>query len=606
VPTVVERFVGDASTPIGEAGRGFSTRSVMATAGCAFVAVGAAGTVGVALAAAALGAVAAGLVGRRSAREAARTHAAEHDLRERIATLEAVVEASPVGVNVVGRDGRLRLTNPAMSRILGYDPDERRDRPHHEMMHPEERAAADAALDRLFRRELDELVTQRRIRHADGRWLTLESRARVVLDADDNATGVVVTTHDATEHVELVRAQAEAREAAEVANRSKSEFLSRMSHELRTPLNAVLGFAQLLEMDELADEQREAVEHILKAGRHLLDLINEVLDISRIETGNMSLSPEPVQVADVVGDALAIVRPLADRAGIRLRSDTGAWADRWVLADRQRVQQVLLNLLSNAIKYNRPDGAVTVSCEPAVVAEPAGAPERLRIAVVDTGLGLGDGELARLFVPFDRLGAEQRDIEGTGMGLAVSRRLAEAMGGAVDVTSTPGVGSTFWIELPIAEAIDAGASRPPPVAAPVAVALSEERHTVLYIEDNLANLTLMERLLAHRADIALLPAMQGRLGLELARRHRPVLVLLDLHLPDTGGEAVLRELRSDADTADIPVVIITADATPGQERRLLAAGAASFLSKPFDVPTLLDLLDHTLPAAPPTAPTAPA
>jgi PAS domain S-box-containing protein len=565
----------------------------MAAHGVGFVAVGVGGTVVVvALVVAAVGGFAAVLAARRATAALATARAAEHDVRERIATLEAVVEASPVGVNVVGRDGTLRLTNPAMSRILGYHRDERRDRPHHEMMHPDEQAAADAALDRLFRRELDELVTQRRIRHADGRWLTLESRARVVLDGDDNATGVVVTTHDATEQIELARALVEARDAAEDANRSKSEFLSRMSHELRTPLNAVLGFAQLLEMDDLAAEQREAVEHILKGARHLLDLINEVLDISRIETGNLALSPEPVRVADVIGDALALVGPLADRAGIALVADTLTWADRWVLADRQRVQQVLLNLLSNAIKYNRPDGTVTAACDEA-------GPGRLRITVSDTGRGLGDDERARLFVPFDRLGAEQRDIEGTGMGLAVSRHLAEAMGGTLDLTSTPGVGSTFWIELPATEPVDVRVPAPPPEAAarPVAPAASEQ-HTVLYIEDNLANLTLMERLLAQRTDVAVVPAMQGRLGLELARRHRPVLVLLDLHLPDIAGDAVLRELRGDAETADIPVVVISADATPGQERRLLAAGATAYLSKPFDVAVLLDVLDHTLPARP--------
>jgi PAS domain S-box-containing protein len=549
--------------------------------------------IGAALGGVVLGGLVVGLALRRSLGELARARDEAHDLRERVATLEAVVDASPVGVNVVDREGRLRLANAAMSRILGYDPDERRDRPHHEMMHPDDRGEADVALDRLFRRELDELVTQRRIRHADGRWLTLESSARVVLDEDDNATGVVVMTHDATEQAELSRAQAAARDAAEAANRSKSEFLSRMSHELRTPLNAVLGFAQLLELDDLEDDQREAVEHILKAARHLLDLINEVLDISRIETGDLTLSPEPVLVDDLVRDALSLVAPLAERAGIALVVEPGPAAACWVRADRRRVQQVMLNLLSNAIEYNRPDGTATVAC----VRVGDGA-TRLRITVSDTGPGLDADELARLFVPFERLGAAERDNEGTGNGLALSRRLAEAMGGSVDLTSTPGVGSTAWVELPVTQAVAEryGHTRATP-ARPVAVAAGADRRPVLYVEDNLANLTLMERLLAHRADVSLVPALQGRLGLDLARRHRPVLVLLDLHLPDIGGEQVLRELRADPDVGRVPVVVISADATPGMERRLLAAGADAFLSKPFDVPELLALLDRTLPPA---------
>ncbi len=545
-----------------------------------------------------VGGLGAGRAGRRSRHALARAEREAHDLRERVATLEAVVDASPVGVNVVDRDGRLQLANAAMSRILGYDPDARRDRPHHEMMHPDDREGADDALDRLFRRELDELVTQRRIRHADGRWLTLESRARVVLDDDGNATGAVVTTHDATEQIELVRAQAAARDAAEAANRSKSEFLGRMSHELRTPLNAVLGFAQLLELDDLSDEQRESVEHILKGARHLLDLINEVLDISRIETGDLTLSPEPVLVADIVRDALALVAPLAERAGIALVVEPEGDGEQWVRADRRRVQQVLLNLLSNAIKYNRPDGTVTVAWRPSV-----DDPASLRITVTDTGPGLGPDQLARLFVPFERLGAAERDIEGTGIGLTVSRRLAEAMGGTLDLTSTVGAGSTAWVELPATRAVGERYDhvRPAPVQ-PVDQSPGVERRPVLYIEDNLANLALMERLLTHRADVTLIPAMQGRLGLDLARRHRPALVLLDLHLPDIGGEQVLRELRADPDVGRVPVVVISADATPGQERRLLGAGADAYLSKPFDVPALLELLDRTLPPGSPLAP----
>lgn len=381
---------------------------------------------------------------------------------------------------------------------------------------------------------------------------------------------------------ERKRAEAE----ADRANRAKSEFLSRMSHELRTPLNGILGFAQLLAMDALSPEQREAVEHILKGGRHLLTLVNEVLDIARIEAGKLSISLEPVLVREVLQAALDLVRPQAAERGIRLPDHVGC--DRYVTADRQRLQQVLLNLLSNGVKYNRDGGMVGVTCEEA----PEG---RLRIRVSDTGPGIAPALLARLFTPFDRLGAEQAGIEGTGLGLALSRRLVEAMQGSLSVASEPGVGSTFIVDLALAAA--------PPATAGAAEAVPADsagptRGTVLYVEDNVANLSLFERILKRRPGVALLSAMQGSQGLELARAHRPDLVVLDVHLPDVSGEEVLARLRADDRTRDIPVVILSADATPGQARRLSRYGIAAYLTKPVDVGEILALLDTTLGSAP--------
>ncbi len=378
--------------------------------------------------------------------------------------------------------------------------------------------------------------------------------------------------------------QRDAQRLAEDANRAKSEFLSRMSHELRTPLNAVLGFGQLLETDDLSGSQRDAVDHILKGGRHLLDLINEVLDISRIEAGELSLSPEPVLAAELVGDAVDLMRPLADQRGIQLVVDSSGVCDCYVFADRQRAKQVLLNLLSNAIKYNRPRGSVAVACEQSEAT-------RLRIRVTDTGTGIPAERLGQLFIPFERLGAEHTREEGTGIGLALSKRLAEAMGGTLTAASTLGQGSTFTVELPRVEGpveryerLNGGTR---PVAEPAA-----RGQVVLHIEDNLSNLTLVERVLAQRPGVEVVAAMHGRLGLELAREHHPVLVLLDLHLPDLGGEQVLQRLRDDPATASIPVVIVSADATPGQIQRLLSAGAAGYLTKPIDVRELLRLVDE--------------
>ncbi|MDQ1457239.1 MAG: hypothetical protein QOH28_2859 [Actinomycetota bacterium] len=380
-----------------------------------------------------------------------------------------------------------------------------------------------------------------------------------------------------------------AREAADVANRSKSSFLSRMSHELRTPLNAVLGFAQVLDLDDLDPNQQEAVDQILRGGKHLLGLINEVLDISRIETGDLALSSESVLVSDVVGETVDLIRPLADQRSIQVHADHHVCENIHVFADRQRLKQILLNLLSNAVKYNRLHGSVTISC-----ARPD--PTHLRIRVADTGPGIRGEQLGKVFVPFERLGAERTDIEGTGIGLALSRRLAEAMGGTVDLESVPGEGSTFWVELPLVEGpVERYERLRGDHTQPQAVSSTDERRqTLLYIEDNLANLKLVQRVVAHRNDVDIIPAMQGRLGLELATEHQPALILLDLHLPDIPGDQVLQELRSNCATASIPVVVVSADATLGQQQRLLSAGALAYLTKPYEVQELLRIIDEAL------------
>lgn len=381
----------------------------------------------------------------------------------------------------------------------------------------------------------------------------------------------------------------QARTAAERANHAKSEFLSRMSHELRTPLNAVLGFAQLLSMDPLTEEQQDSINHILKAGHHLLGLINEVLDIARVEAGRLSMSPEPVEIAEVVSETLDLIQPLAAGRNIHISRPVPGGRTIHVHADRQRIKQVLINLLSNGVKYNSPGGRVTVSWEQMPF-------DRLRIHVRDTGPGIAPQHLDRLFVPFDRINADQTGEEGTGLGLALSQRLAEAMGGTLSVESTLGEGSIFTLDLrvvpsPVAQArviIDSTAVQP------MLEATDEVSHCVLYVEDNLSNLTLIERVLGRRHDIRLIPAMQGRVGLELAREHRPDAILLDVHLPDILGDEVLRQLKREPATRDIPVVVISADATPRQIERLMAAGAQDYLTKPLDVNRLLAVLDQTL------------
>jgi signal transduction histidine kinase/ActR/RegA family two-component response regulator len=381
-------------------------------------------------------------------------------------------------------------------------------------------------------------------------------------------------------------ARREAQEAAEAANHAKSVFLSRMSHELRTPLNSILGFGQLLELEDLGDGQRDSVGQILKGGRHLLALINEVLDISRIEAGELSLSPEPVLVSDLIQEAVDLIRPSVKHRGIQLVVDRSGVCDCYVFADRQRFKQVLLNLLSNAVKYNRPRGTIALSCRQLT-------DTRISVSVADTGYGIAAERLGLLFIPFERLGVEGGDVEGTGIGLALSKRLAEAMGGTVSATSTLGQGSTFTLELPRVEGPVERYERLNGDRQPSAASTSRS-HRILHIEDNLSNLKLIEKIFAQRSDVEVVAAMHGSLGLELAHENRPSLILLDLHLPDIDGEQVLQRLRDDPITASIPVVIVSADATPGQIQRLLAAGATSYITKPIDVRELLDVFDRTV------------
>jgi signal transduction histidine kinase/CheY-like chemotaxis protein len=391
-----------------------------------------------------------------------------------------------------------------------------------------------------------------------------------------------------SENAERRRAEADlaaAKGSAEQANLAKSMFLSRMSHELRTPLNAILGFSQLLDMADLEADHADDVRRILVAGRHLLELINELLDIGRIEAGELTMSPEPVGVADALSDALELIRPLADARSIRVSMDDRVDGHH-VQADRQRLKQVLLNLLSNAVKYNTEGGHVTLTCS-----ETAGG--MLRIGVSDTGPGITPAEMERVFAPFDRLGRQDGDVEGTGLGLMLSKGLMEAMDGHLDVESVPGEGSTFTIELPLVES---------PLALLDAYPLGsvedhtplDGQHTILYIEDNLSNLKLIERLFERRPQVRLLSTMQATQGIELARQHLPALILLDLHLPDMGGEEALRRLRADPLTKQIPVIVVSADATSSNTRRLLQAGAFDYLTKPLDMARFLDVIDMAL------------
>ncbi len=534
-----------------------------------------------------------------NARDVTEQRAAEAALQRSEEHFRRLIENGSDLLLISAPDGTLSYVSPSAERLLGWHPTELLGKSPADVVHPDDLETLWSGMQRILGEPGAVRSVSWRIRHRDGTWRTIEAIGRT-LAADSAAEGVVANGRDVTEQraaeaaLRQAKAEAEtAREEAERANRAKSEFLSRMSHELRTPLNSILGFAQVLEDLELPAEYRGGVRHILHGGRHLLNLINEVLDIARIEAAQQPMSIEPVRAEGVIREAIDIVRPLAEQRGIWVAELPHPSAQRFVRADRQRLTQVLLNLLSNAVKYNRPEGAVRIGCEPVRGAD---GQESLRIRVHDQGAGIDAALRDQLFVPFARLGAEHTGVEGTGLGLALSQRLAQAMGGTLFLERSDAAGSVFAVDLPTT---DGPLAALPVVAARAdAAAGTHAAATLLYVEDNLANLSLVETILLPRPQWRVLPALQGRLGLELAVQHRPDVILLDLHLPDLPGRDVLRALRADARTAEIPVVVISADATPRTRAALEADGVAAFLTKPLDVRAFLTTVERVLASRP--------
>jgi CheY-like chemotaxis protein/anti-sigma regulatory factor (Ser/Thr protein kinase) len=369
------------------------------------------------------------------------------------------------------------------------------------------------------------------------------------------------------------------------ATQAKNSFLSSTSHELRTPMNSILGFAQLLQLSELSEEDSDGVDRILGAGRHLLTLINELIDIARIESGDLGMSLEPVLVRPLIEECSQLMAPIAAERSIRIIRDR-AHPALTVYADRQRLAQILVNLITNAVKYNHRDGSITISCQQEGTGQAS-------IVVTDTGPGLAPEDLERIFIPFERLGAERTEVEGTGIGLPLAKALTEAMKGHLTAASVLGQGAAFTVSLPRApDLIHVPAPSPAPASpaagphVPAGAALS-----VLYIEDNPANVEVVARFLRGKPNTTLLSAISGRAGLECAVRDLPDIILLDLHLPDLQGDEVLNELKADPATAAIPVIVLSADASRGVIHRLLAGGAFAYLTKPIELAELGELLD---------------
>jgi len=388
-------------------------------------------------------------------------------------------------------------------------------------------------------------------------------------------------------NIELEHAKA----AAEKANLAKSEFLSSMSHELRTPLNAVLGFAQLMESETPAPTpaQKLSIEQILQAGWYLLRLINEILDLAMVESGKVTMSQESMSLAEVLQDCQAMIEPQAHKRGIQM---TFPCFDNpfYVHADRTRVKQVMVNLLSNAIKYNRDEGTVVVECTQS-------GDDLVRVSVTDTGAGLAPEQLAQLFQPFNRLGRETSSEEGTGIGLVVTKQLIELMGGVIGFESIVGTGSVFWVELPAScapELVFSGNGEIAPDELDQEAQTSLPQRTLLYVEDNPANMALVEQLIARRNDLKLLTAIDGHLGIQLARTCQPDVILMDINLPGISGYGALNILREDPATAHIPVMALSANAVPRDIEKGLEAGFFRYLTKPIRVNEFMDALDVAL------------
>ncbi|WP_148264892.1 PAS domain-containing hybrid sensor histidine kinase/response regulator [Collimonas fungivorans] len=517
-------------------------------------------------------------------------------LRDQQFYTRSLIESNIDALMTTDPRGIISDVNQQMEALTGCTRDELIGAPFKNYFTDPERA--EAAITRVLRE--GKVTNYELTAHAvDGTETVVSYNATTFHNRDNQLQGVFAAARDVTDRKQFEYTLQEnnielenARAAAEKANLAKSDFLSSMSHELRTPLNAVLGFAQLMASDTPppSSAQKLSIDQILQAGWYLLRLINEILDLAMIESGKVTLSQESMSLTEVIQDCQAMIEPQAQKRGVQL---TFPLLDNlfYVHADRTRVKQVMVNLLSNAIKYNRAEGSVVVKCA-------TSGSDRVRVSVTDTGTGLTPEQLAQLFQPFNRLGQESSVEEGTGIGLVVTKQLVELMGGVIGVESRVGAGSVFWVELPAASAPELALDDIDKIAVDksnrAAADQLQSQRTLLYVEDNPANLVLVEQLIARRGDLTLLTAINGHLGIQMARAHQPDVILMDINLPGISGYGVLKILLEDVATAHIPIMALSANAVPRDIQKGMDAGFFRYLTKPIEVVEFMDALDVAL------------
>ncbi len=508
-------------------------------------------------------------------------------LNETDARYRSLFDSSLDAIISLNTDGHFEAANPAALQLTGRTLEELKKLHFLELCAPDQHDAAKQAFRAAFNHECTTIDTAVITAGGERRDLFI-SGAPAILGG--KLAGLSCIARDITQRKRVETELKAAKVAAEKANLAKSEFLSNMSHELRTPLNAILGFAQILESEAPTAPQKQSLDEILKAGWYLLELINEILDLAQIEAGKLSLLLEPTSLTEVMQECLAMIEPQAQKRSISVTC-APIETTHFVQADRVRLKQALINLLSNAIKYNKNGGTVEVACG-------ASRPGCIRIEIKDSGAGLAPAQLAQLFQPFNRLGKEDSAEEGTGIGLVVTKRLTELMKGTIGAESTLGTGSTFWIELNVAQE-----SQPAPsvsaAAAPAHIQAGAPLRTLLYVEDNPANLRLVESLIARRPDLRLLTALDGQQGIEIARAAVPDVILMDINLPGINGIEAMHILRADPVTANIPVVALSANAMPPTVQKGLEAGFFRYITKPIKVNEFMEVVDVALKFAQP-------
>ena len=519
----------------------------------------------------------------------------EHRTREleiSEARQRAVVENVAEGIITFDDRGRIEAFNHAAENIFGYQASEVRGESVSLLIpgNGEGEPPSSVFGAGLFNPKANNQLQMVSGKRKDGREIPIElGVSRMTLDGEVKFVGIM---HDVTERLKTEQVLKTSKDMAEKANRAKSEFLSSMSHELRTPMNAILGFGQMLQMnakEPLSESQKSCLDHIMKGGKHLLDLINQVLDLSRIEAGKVDLFFEPVSPNEVVAECLTLIRPIAQEREIEIHAPDpqGVLFPRvWV--DHTRLKQVLLNLMSNAVKYNRDAGSVTL------VVERSGD-DRLRFSVTDTGPGIAKEKQRELFKPFARLEADEMDVEGTGIGLVITKDLVELMDGEIGLDSDEGRGATFWVEVPLAEGVaNVEMEQPDRGAVNVLEEAGSVQGILLYIEDNPDNLKLMELIVGQVEGLSMLSAHTAELGIELARTRQPDLIILDINLPGMSGLEAVGQLIEDEKTRDIPIMALSAAATKRDMEEGLKAGFSRYLTKPISVPEVLSAIENGL------------